>query len=459
MESRIRRVIFLIAVALFSMPHLGVAQSYVINTYSLYSMYGLGELQTQGTLSTRSMGGAGVATRSRASINLLNPASYSIAIQKGILFDTSVEGSSYFNAQQSESGMINSNYTTVNFHDISLQIPITKGLGFGFSVSPFSSVGYRIENNNNVVGDIGYYTTLNEGYGDITLASFGVGWEMFKGFSVGIAGKYYWGNLDRAFSATLVPVTTGGTMGSFAALDDISISRLKAQIGLQWNVIMTPEQTLTVGATYDIGGDLRPKYARLMGSQSDDGLDVGEMGSIEDAYLMNDTVTRVMVLPRELALGVSYMTSKVHLAFDYSFQNWGDENDTIELSGQGMEVEYNNVHTIRLGAEYTPYRADARNYLNRVSYRVGGRLGGYQYSYSGEKLAQYAATAGFGFPINNLGISKIDLGFEWGRMGSLENITTWDGGSVNMVRQTHFKFSLGFTFFGSDYWFRRPEID
>ena len=47
-----------------------------INTYSPYSMYGLGELATPGTVATRSMGGVGVAMWSSNIVNLLNPAGY-----------------------------------------------------------------------------------------------------------------------------------------------------------------------------------------------------------------------------------------------------------------------------------------------------------------------------------------------------------------------------------------------
>ncbi len=68
------------------------------NSYSPYSMYGLGELQTQGTVKSRSMGGVGVASRSGAEINLLNPASYSAAIQKSSLFNYGMEGANYFNS-------------------------------------------------------------------------------------------------------------------------------------------------------------------------------------------------------------------------------------------------------------------------------------------------------------------------------------------------------------------------
>ena len=123
---------------------------------------------------------------------------------------------------------------------------------------------------------------------------------------------------------------------------------------------------------------------------------------------------------------------------------------------QGVGIAYNNVNILKMGAEYTPRRYDVRKYYNRISYRAGVRYGGYQYTFGGEDIREYTLTAGAGFPFNNLGISKIDIGLEWGKIGSLKTIS---GTDIGLVRQNYLKFALGFTMFGEDYWFRRPEID
>ena len=56
-----------------------------VNTYSPYSMYGLGELSTPGTAAQRSMGGVGVAARQTGMVNLLNPAGFSLVTRKSFL--------------------------------------------------------------------------------------------------------------------------------------------------------------------------------------------------------------------------------------------------------------------------------------------------------------------------------------------------------------------------------------
>ncbi|MFI3328566.1 MAG: hypothetical protein SNH79_04220 [Rikenellaceae bacterium] len=459
MRSKILSLCLILAVALL-LPLSVVAQSHTTNTFSIYSMYGLGDIQSQSTLQTRSMGGAGVAMRSRGAINLLNPASYSMTLQNSVMFDLGVQGTSSFNAQSVDGAVVKSNSTSINFSEFAFQMPITKGLGFAVSVSPFSSVGYRQERSE-IIDGYGYVQYVNEGYGDISEVKAGLGWEPFKNFSLGVALQYYWGDIDRAFYGSLYSLTAGNDVISPAGLDNVSISKVKGQVGLQYVVMSSNRRALTIGATYDFGGDLTPRYSRYIGSMSSDGNDVGTNGNVENAYIQSDTTTMSIVLPNKGAAGVNFVTEKIMLSLDYSYQSWGRNNvDFLEISSTGVEVKYNNVGTVSVGAEYTPRRSDVRNYFNRVSYRAGARYGGYQYSIGGKSLNQYVVTVGAGLPINMAGISKVNVGLEWGGVGSVNYAAqTTTGQSVGLVRQNYLKFSLGFTLFGDDYWFRRPVID
>ncbi|MFI3269260.1 MAG: hypothetical protein SNG14_02040 [Rikenellaceae bacterium] len=426
------------------------AQTTTKNTFSPYSMYGVGELQSAGTLATRSMGSAGVAMRSIGAINLLNPASYSIALRRGVLLDFGAQGGSYFSAQNIGGSTQKGTYTTANFNNISLQMPIAKGLGFGFSVSPYSSVGYR-NLSNSIEPDLGYIATEKYGTGTISEVKFGVGWEIMSGLSVGFAAQYYWGDIDRGFYSEITNMTSTGNAISVNAVDNITVSRVKGQFGLQAELANNDKRVITMGATLDLGGDLRARSVRAAA-----GL---ESSSDTYVYAQGDTTTMSIVLPRQATLGVEYSTQKLLIEADLNYQAWANRNSgTIGVMTSGMTVSYNNFGTARLGVQYTPNRADVRHYHKRVSYRLGGRFGGYQYSYSGEELTQYAVTMGAGFPIKVIGISKIDAGLEWGGLGSLKSVMV-NGTAVNMVRQNYLKFALGFTLFGDDYWFIRPQID
>lgn len=425
------------------------AQLGSINTYSPYSMYGMGELQTQGTIATRSMGGAGIALRSMDNINLLNPASYSIAVPKGVLFNFGVEGTSYFSSQVSaESGeMGHSSYTTANFRDIALQIPIAKGMGIGISVAPYSSVGYELSDAV-LLSSIGYISTDYMGQGDVTEVKVGYGWQIAPRLSLGVAARYYWGSIERYFQINITNITGDGSYNSALGVSTYSCSSIKGQVGLQWTAYERDKKQLILGATYDFGGDLSPRYTHKVIGSND----------LTTTVARGDTTTLELIMPRQLAAGVGYQSPKLNLALDYEYQNWGEGNTQVELATTGLEIGYNNVSTIRAGIEYTPNRMDIRKYMRRVSYRAGARYGNYYQSFGGQTLYKYAATAGLGMPTKAGGVSKIDLGLEWGMIGTTD-IVVVESESIGLIRQNYIKFSLGLTIFGNDYWFQRPKFD
>ena len=344
-------LIKLLVAAAVLVPAAVAAQTSSINAFSPYTMYGIGELNTQGTLAMRSMGGVGVAMRNAGVMNLLNPAAYSTAPQKTFLFNFGVEGQNYYNAQQVEGVSKKTAYNTFNFHDIAFQMPLTRGLGLGFSLTPYSSVGYRtkfyhqFDPSDPVAGNIGAVQYGYQGEGDVTEVKVGIGWEIFKNFSIGIAAQYYWGDIDRNFVMTPTTITGEGNFASMVGNDNYNISSVKGQVGVQWNAILTQQRILTLGAAFDFGGDLSPEVtSRVYNSD------------INYTTVRGDTTHLALVLPRQLTAGVFYQTSKWALGVDYTFQNWGGRNKRTEMTGisgaagSSYEVAYTDTHTIKVGA-------------------------------------------------------------------------------------------------------------
>ncbi len=440
-----------------AIPAVAFAQTSSINAFSPYTMYGIGELNTPGTLSMRSMGGVGVAMRNRGQVNLLNPAAYSATPQKSFLFSFGVEGQNYHNAQSDAGVKKRSAYTSVNFHDVAFQLPLAKRLGLGFSLTPYSSVGYRTKfyragsADDPVLGNVGPVQYAYQGEGDVTEVKLGVGWEVFKNFSVGVAAFYYWGNLDRSFVATISPITGEGNYNSSVGSSRYSISNIKGQVGLQWSPILNRKRALTFGATFDIGGDLRPRVTETV-----------YMSDIYSTAIKDETATLELVLPRQLVVGAYYQTDKWTLGADYAYQNWGGGNKTavrtgVGSSGGSMTVAYTDTHTFKAGAEFTPNRYDVRHFFRRWAYRAGFRYGTYNQTFGGHDIAQCAVTLGVGIPVKFLGSSSIDVGVEYGRRGF--NVAE----RVGLVRQQYFKFAVGFSLFAGsengEYWFMRPKYE
>lgn len=440
----------------FVVPSEAVAQNFSssINTYSPYSMYGLGELSTPGNVAMRSMGGVGLGMMSYTMVNVLNPAAYSNITRKSFLFNFGVDAGHYRNSQTkvAANSAIKTAYNSINFHDIAFQMPLAKNLGFGFSLTPYSNVGYKMyrdEMNPDILGNIGRVRYMWHGEGDITEIKAGAGWRPFKRLSIGVAMLYYWGNITRNYTSQVPDVITGsGSYSSTTGLDTYYVSKIKMQAGLQWHIIMNTKRILTLGATYDLGGSLTPDVTQKV-----------YVNNLLQTTVRDENEKSALQLPQQFAAGLFYQTNSLRVGVDYVYQDWGNSNvDYTESLGKGVDVAYTDTQTIKVGVEFTPRPTDVRNYMNRIAYRVGGRMGDFYQTYHGSAVRQYAVTAGLGFPLQLFGGSSIDVGFEYGMRRPSKDFVTIDGAQAGLVKQDYFKLSIGLSLF-SDRWFMRYKFD
>ena len=428
-----------------------------VTAYSPYTMFGIGELQTLGTTQMRAMGGVGVAWRSTQMPSIVNPAGYSATMQNSFLFNVGIEGNFLQNVQKQYdangdfSRYAKNGKNSVNIHEIAVQFPLAKRLGMGFSLMPYSSVGYKmsfLDQSDEIAGNVGAAAYAYSGDGDVTEVKLGVGWEPFKNFSVGIAAKYYWGKIAHNYASEVANNIVGS--GSFLSVigeDEYAISNFKFQVGLQWNLLANDKRMITLGATYDYGGGLKPKVTKTLVLNNNYQTDV-----------VRETGISQMQLPHSVKAGLMYHDPKFMAAVEYEFQAWGSGNNRFEESiTNNMKVRYVDTHTAKVGFSYTPNRFDVRNYFKRVSYRVGARYSNYYQTYNGHGVPQIAVTAGFGLPLKFMGTSSVDVSLEYGMRGSHALMNT--APKIGMIRQDYFKVGLGFSLFGEDYWFVRPKYD
>lgn len=431
-----RHILILLATATLAVaPSVVRAQESSLNAFSPYTLYGVGELHTPGTVAQRSMGGVGVAMQSNLVYNPLNPAALGNTMQQSFIFNFGTEGQNFYSKQ----GDTKTSFNTFNVRDIAIQFPITKKLGMSASVTPYSSVGYRIiteETNPDVIADIGYVDYYHLGDGTITEAKLAMGWEPFKRFFIGASAIFYVGDLDRSYTTRISAITSGqGAFSSASALDNFSVSRVMGNVGAQYHIIMKPKAALTVGVVYDFGGELKAKTKHLVSSNNIYG----------DTVKLTQGISPI-ALPRTLSAGIYYQGPKWVAGFDYVYQDWESKNEYDAVN----QVGYTNTHTYKIGVQFTPNRGDVRRVLNRWSYRLGARYGQSYMTFHGTKLPEAALTLGVGIPIKLFGTSSIDVGVELGRRGTLSN---------GMIRDNYFKISIGMSMFGEDYWFARYKID
>lgn len=451
---------------LLLMPFMVSAQTSSINAYSPYSMYGMGELLTQGSAQMRSMGGVGIAVRNYGEINALNPAAASIAPQKSFLFDVGFDATHFRNSQLkygAEGAAVStakSVYNAANIHSIALTFPLAERVGISFNIAPYSSVGYKIkatEENEDVWADVGRVRYGHDGEGDISQVKLSLGWAPWQKFSVGVAARYYWGNVTRSYEATATNVVTGsGVYASTKGVDGYVVSNIKLQLGMQWSPLQTDTKSFTIGATYDFGGELNPKKSNYVYTDN-------VINSIQANPVRERINALELRVPHEVGVGLFYRSRKMAWGADYLYASWGGDNVGYaeNTTATTVDVRYTDTHTVKLGLEFTPRSSDVRNYLNRVAYRVGVRAGNYYQTFGAERINTLAITAGLGMPLRIWGISTMNIGFEYGRM-SAKNPIRINAQKVGLVQQNSFKITIGFSLFSADtadYWFVQQKYD
>jgi len=123
-----------------SMMWVGLAFSQTtdaLNTFTPYSIFGVGNVSKQGTALNKAMGGIGIGFRDNRSINYINPASISFRDTLAFMLDFGMEqNNNYYSSATSSSA-----YNTFNMHDFVMTFPVYKKSALIIGVTPYSSVG------------------------------------------------------------------------------------------------------------------------------------------------------------------------------------------------------------------------------------------------------------------------------------------------------------------------------
>ncbi|MBP3639266.1 MAG: hypothetical protein J6J20_05215 [Muribaculaceae bacterium] len=209
-------------------------------TMTPYSSYGYGILGDNATAAQRQMGGVGYAMHSGRHINVMNPASYARIDSMTFLFDMGIDLTALWNKETDADGKLNSSNDFGGGLDyITMEVPITKGLGASLGLLPYSSVGYSFGN----TIENGYAS--RSGSGSINELYLGLGYMPFKNLSVGANIAYLFGTTyNDSYAAT-----SGGSTSVFER--QLEISDWYLNVGVQYSLpLRKGRDLLTVGAVF-----------------------------------------------------------------------------------------------------------------------------------------------------------------------------------------------------------------
>ena len=407
------------------------------NTFSPYSLYGLGDLAKPGIAYNLGMGGVGTGIRTPRVINFINPAALTAQDSLSFMFDFGIENQNYYSVNYSAGEKQSSAGNNMNIHHIVMSFPIYNRVIVGFGLLPYSSVGYDVqkkENDDKIIAETGHTYYRYAGEGGITQGVLSVGVPVGKRLSLGGQAQYYFGSIDRY---SIVDFETGTGHADLTSGQLLKVGNFGFSLGAQYEHPLKNNLVLTVGATY--------QFATKIGTRKID-FAYTTNGSLADTVAWNTNTDGLMSLPATIGAGFSlHRFDRWMFALDYVFQDW--RNSGFENQSPTKTFKVTPSHLVRTGFEWIPSRMDFRNYFKRCSYRIGLSYENTYMQFSGHNINNISATMGLGFPINRWN-NSVNFSAEVGRRG-----TTRD----DLIRETYVKFSFSFSVY--DIWFIKPKIE
>lgn len=400
-----------------------------------YSKYGIGELLNGNNAVLRGMGNISSAYSSPTQINTDNPASYSFL--KLTTFEIGGTGSTR-NTHGTLNGIDQSYRTgTASISYMALAVPLKKEGGGGFTIGfrPYARTFYALRDSLNSgstpPSSIDSGILFYNGDGALNYAFLG-GSAKIKGLSLGFNAGYLFGNTRT--ETILYPYNNLIAPREFRPefITNTRTGGVYWNGGLQWQIKLDSFSTLRIGATASISQKLKQHYQETQSA----------------VYNFSDTVVRdtayysgelrgTLTMPLSYSAGVMYTrTDKWSLGVDYRAAQWGDFNSTLNTA-MNRNIAASS-YKLSLGGEYTPDINDIRNFLSRVTYRLGAYTGTDYITPKNTTLSYYGFTAGASVPFkrNMQQVASMHLAVDYNKLGTTDN---------GLLRQNGMRVTIGFS--------------
>lgn len=503
-----RRVQVFIALKFFLLSVLFLSNSVFAQiTSSPYSRYGVGDVSAKGFGQNFALGGTYVGLQNDTTamffINNGNPASYA-----NMRLVTAELGANYVRTEL-ESASAKKTINNASLGYIALAFPFKKWWGASMGLIPYSSVGYKISDEQDIA-NIGNVKFLYEGTGGINQVYFGNGIRPFYGIArkyqlsskyralksvknadnvakscmelfadnqkirkslnrrkfvesiaLGANASYLFGNMENSrrsiFPSSLFAFNT--KVGTNTRVDGFYLD-YGMQMAYTVDSIKTHEKADSCHP-YRFR-DLKENVKFVFGAtfSAETAIDA-TIDSVSYSYFNNslgyeivkDTIDNTkgkkgkVVLPMSFGVGFAIKKGeKLTIGADVAIQNWADYSAFDKT--QGMK---NSMRT-SLGIQYIPDSKPNAKYFKRCHYRIGGKYTQTALELKSTQLTEISGTVGIGFPVGRSYIlqnfSMVNIGVEIGNRGTTTN---------GLIRENFIKARVGFTI--NDRWFQKPKID
>ena len=420
------RYLLLIGVIFYFFINQTYAQSSIS---SPYSAFGLGNLVEANNIRNKSMGGLSTGMRDYFTVNFKNPASYTAFDSTSFIFEGGVLGQ-YVNLKTTE---ISEEYSSSSMNNLLFGFPVTKWWKSSLGLIPFSQVGYNV-NDYDVKENIGTIKYTFEGEGGISEFYWGNAFRLGENLSVGLNASFIFGTLDKTQK---VNFPDSAFILSTKTNNSYSVNDIKFDIGAQYHTKIGNENILVIGATYRPQQNLSATRSKLVRSF------LGENYGIDndtDTVSFIDDEKGSIIFPGGFGVGFSFGKGYSWLfGLEYNFDQW--EN----FRNFNLSDTLANSHVFKAGGHYIP-DANSFSYFKRVDYRLGAHYTTSNLILHDEQLNGFGITFGIGLPVRSVSVrgsrSMVNIGFEFGRRGTLNN---------GLIKENYYNVYVGISIF--ERWF------
>ena len=390
---------------------------------SPYSFFGIGELRFRGVVENQMMGGMSVFIDSTA-LSLKNPASFG-----NLKFTTYTVGASY-SSLNLETDQTTEQAEAYTFDYLALGFPISKRIGVGFGITPFTSVGYQLSS----LIETEETSTLDRfsGEGGVNRVFVSAGYNITKNFTIGATVNYDFGNIENR----IVRFTEGVQLGTRQS-NRSRLTGLDYNVALNYKGNIGKKLTARASILYSPEADLTSENERSFSTITIiRGVEVpvetfevnlNELGLNETDLTIPTTTT--------VGLGIGE-NKKWFVGAEYEMKKTSNfDNPFLSINN----VEYEDATRFSAGGFYIPQYNSFSSYWKRVVYRLGVRYEETGIRVNNLPVNDFGISFGVGLPV---GRSKINLGFEVGQRGTT---------SAQRIKENYFNVNLSLSLL--DKWF------
>ncbi len=409
-----------------------------VTNQSPYSFFGIGESNQQISIASAGMGGISVALNRTHELNFANPALLSNV--QYTLFDIGVK--TQFLTLKDASQTQNSSFTSLSY--LTAGFPITKKMGFMVGLQPNSNVGYNIAQEIYDTDDEILEANLFNGNGGTNRFFMGVGFQAWKGLSIGAETEFIFGSIENN-----VINQRADTQLYTRYRNQSQIGGIGFKLGGAYQTEIKKGLELNIESSVKLANDIHTEsdnvfYTFLYSTYGTE--------SPQDTLFSNESVKGKISRPLAFHSGIGIGNPDIWYAgIEYNMQN-ALEFDTELMSNS--KIKYTNRSQISLGGYYLPKKNSISSYWQRVIYRAGVRfenpgialdVDGPANSFS--EMKDFGISFGLGLPVGNQ-LTRLNVSVEYGKRGET---------SQGLIQENYVNLRLGLNL--AEKWFQKSKIN